>query len=120
MALLTSFSEDAARTKSGGRHRAESSEARARQYMDENFQRSDWLAVVVRNAKTGETIQRISTAEKIASPEFQAWLRYKNAGGLDIKFNGTPTGPIGPKAQVRTVVFTPDKFEIQMPKPPEE
>jgi cytoskeleton protein RodZ len=47
-------------------------------------------------------------------------MKIGNAGGLDIKFNGKPTGPIGPKAQVRTVVFTPDKFEIQMPKPPEE
>ena len=52
--------------------------------MNENFQPSDWLAVVVRNAKTGETIQRISTAEKISSPEFLAWLRHKNADGFDI------------------------------------
>jgi len=49
-----------------------------------------------------------------------ARMKIGNAGGLDIKFNGKPTGLIGPKAQVRTVVFTPDKFEIQMPKPPEE
>ena len=31
-----------------------------------------------------ETTQRITTAEKAASPEFQAWLRYKNANGADI------------------------------------
>jgi cytoskeletal protein RodZ len=49
-----------------------------------------------------------------------ARIKIGNAGGLDIKFNGKSTGPIGPKAQVRTVVFTPDKFEIQVPKPPEE
>ena len=83
MALLSSFSEDVARKRSGGRH-SSASEAAARQYMSENFQPSDWLAVVVRNAKTGETIQRISTAEKISSPEFLAWLRHKNADGFDI------------------------------------
>ncbi|MGB2629264.1 MAG: DNA-primase RepB domain-containing protein [Candidatus Acidiferrum sp.] len=33
---------------------------------------------------TGETIQRLTSAEKIASPEFQAWLRHKNACGADI------------------------------------
>jgi hypothetical protein len=84
MALLSSFSEDVARKRSGGRHSSESSEAAARQYMNESFQPLDWLAVVVRNAKTGETIQRISTAEKISSPEFLAWLRHKNADGFDI------------------------------------
>lgn len=49
-----------------------------------------------------------------------ARMKIGNAGGLDIKFNGTPTGPLGPKAQVRTVVFKPDRFEIEKPKPPEE
>lgn len=49
-----------------------------------------------------------------------ARMKIGNAGGIEIKFNGKPTGPIGPKAQVRTVVFTPEKFEIVTPKPPEE
>ena len=60
------------------------SEAAAREYIDQNFEPSDWLAVVVRNRETGETIQRITTADKIRSPEFQSWLRYKNAQGSDI------------------------------------
>jgi hypothetical protein len=64
--------------------RAEASEAAVRQYLNENFEPSDKLAVVVRNRESGETIQRMSTAQRIASPEFQAWLRYKNAHGSDI------------------------------------
>lgn len=64
--------------------RAESSEAALGQYLNENFEPSDKLAVVVRNRESGETIQRMSTAQRIASPEFQAWLRYKNAHGSDI------------------------------------
>lgn len=60
------------------------SEATARRYIHENFEATDWLAVVVRNRATGETVQRITTAQQIASTEFQSWLRYKNAHGSDI------------------------------------
>jgi cytoskeleton protein RodZ len=49
-----------------------------------------------------------------------AKLRIGNAGGLDVKFNGKPTGPIGPKSQVRTVNFTPTEFRIESPAPPVE
>jgi hypothetical protein len=64
--------------------RALQSEATARRYIQENFEATDWLAVVVRNRETGETVQRITTAQQIASPEFQSWLRYKNAHGSDV------------------------------------
>jgi pilus assembly protein CpaF len=39
---------------------------------------------------SGETTQRITTAQKAASPEFQAWLRYKNANGADIYVGMNP------------------------------
>jgi hypothetical protein len=48
------------------------------EYIRANFQPSDRIAVLVRNRKRGETIQRISTADKIAAPSFQDWMRYKN------------------------------------------
>jgi len=60
------------------------SEAMARRYIQENFEAEDWLAVVLRNRETGETVQRIATAQQIASPQFQSWLRHKNARGSDI------------------------------------
>jgi hypothetical protein len=63
---------------------ASQSEAMARRYIQENFEATDWLAVVVRNRETGETVQRISTAQQIAGHEFQSWLRHKNAQGSDI------------------------------------
>lgn len=40
-----------------------------------------------------------------------------NAGGLEIGFNGTPLGPIGPKGQIRTVEFTPQGHQILERKP---
>jgi hypothetical protein len=60
------------------------SEAMVRCYIQENFEALDWLAVLVRNRETGDTVQRIATAQRIASPDFQSWLRHKNAHGSDI------------------------------------
>jgi hypothetical protein len=54
-------------------------------YIRLNFEPSDRIAVLLRNAQRRETIQRISTAEKIAGNPVQDWLRYKNAKeGFDI------------------------------------
>ena len=60
------------------------SERMAQRYIQENYEATDWLAVVVRNHGTGETVQRIAAAQQIAGPDFQSWLRYKNAHGSDI------------------------------------
>lgn len=54
------------------------------EYIELNYRPSDRLAIVVRNRLTGETTQRLASAEKIAGPDFQAWLRHKNARGADI------------------------------------
>jgi hypothetical protein len=42
------------------------------------------------NRNLGETTQRITSAQKASSPEFQAWLRYKNANGADIYVGMNP------------------------------
>lgn len=62
----------------------------ATEYISENFKPSDRIAVLVLNRNLGETTQRITTAQKAASPEFQAWLRYKNANGADIYVGMNP------------------------------
>jgi hypothetical protein len=56
----------------------------ASEYIVDNFKPTDRIAVLVLNRQLGETTQRITTAQKGSSPEFQAWLRYKNANGSDI------------------------------------
>jgi hypothetical protein len=56
-----------------------------------------------RNGDFGEVLQRVTTAKKASSPEFQAWLRYKNAIGSDIYIGMNPlrkrvsTRTIGPR-----------------------
>ena len=62
----------------------------ASEYISDNFKPSDRIAVLVLNRNLGETTQRITTAQKAASPEFQAWLRYKNANGADIYVGMNP------------------------------
>jgi hypothetical protein len=45
----------------------------------DNFEPTDRIAILVLNRQLGDTTQRIATAQKASSAEFQAWLRYKNA-----------------------------------------
>jgi hypothetical protein len=51
----------------------------ASDYIRSNFRPNDRLAVVLVNQRTHSVIQRIATAEKIAAPDFQSWLRRQNA-----------------------------------------
>lgn len=53
-------------------------------YLHENFEAKDRLAVVLIQKETQRVVQRIATAEKIASPDFQAWLRHMNAGRFEV------------------------------------
>lgn len=46
-----------------------------------------------------------------------AKMKVGNAGGLDVMWNGKPIGPIGPRGQVRVVLFTPENFQILTPNP---
>jgi hypothetical protein len=41
-----------------------------------------------------------------------AQVRTRNAGGVEIVFNGRPLGKIGPEGQMRTVVFTKDSYNV--------
>jgi hypothetical protein len=62
----------------------------ASEYILDNFEPTDRIAMLVLNRDFAETIQRITSAQKAASPEFQAWLRYKNANGSDIYIGMNP------------------------------
>jgi RepB DNA-primase from phage plasmid len=52
----------------------------ASDYILQNFEDSDRIAILVRNRRSGETVQRITTAKNAASEDFQEWLRHKNVG----------------------------------------
>jgi len=53
-------------------------------YLRASFEPTDRLAVVLVNKRPASVIQRIATTEKIASDDFQAWLRYQNSQCYEI------------------------------------
>jgi hypothetical protein len=72
----------------------------AAEYVSMNFERSDRLAVLVRNRSRGETVQRITASAKIVEPSFQDWLRYKNEKESSDIYIGMNT--LKPEARTRT------------------
>ncbi len=50
-------------------------------YIKQNYDPDDRLAVVIKNQMTGQVIQRLDSARAIASPDFQRWLRFQNMSG---------------------------------------
>ena len=46
-----------------------------------------------------------------------ALIKIGNAGGLSVRLNGKPIGPIGPAGQVRTLIINKNGFQIVEPKP---
>jgi len=60
------------------------------EYILAMFEANDRIAILSLNRDLRETVQRITRAEKAASPEFQAWLRHKNANGSDIYIGMNP------------------------------
>jgi hypothetical protein len=59
-------------------------------YVLDVFEPSHRIAILALHRGLRETVQRITSAEKAASPDFQAWLRHKNAGGSDIYIGMNP------------------------------
>jgi hypothetical protein len=62
----------------------------ASEYVRELFEPTDNAAILVRNRGTSKTVQRITKAETIASPEFQAWLAARSAAGSDVYVGMNP------------------------------
>src|SRR5580658_4817364 len=59
-------------------------------YIRENFRPEDRVAVVIIDKQTHRTIQRVATADRVARPEFQAWLRHQNASRNEIYIGMNP------------------------------
>ncbi len=49
-----------------------------------------------------------------------AEMKVGNAGGIEVRLNGKDIGPLGGRGQVKTILFTPDKFKIVEPPPEPE
>ena len=75
-------------------------------YVRANYEREDWLAVVLIYRNPALVKQEFATAERISKPSYQAHLRAANASGADVYLtvNALKPGATGrTKADVETV-----------------
>jgi hypothetical protein len=67
-----------------GEKQFETRELSAPEYVLALHEPEDQIPVLLRNRSRSQTLQRITSAETIASPDFQRWLRRENRGSSDI------------------------------------
>ena len=79
-----------------------------------NVQASELTWVSLRTSAGTPMLARVFNAGDTQSFDLPngATLRIGNAGGLKISLNGTPLGSIGPRGQVREVVFKNGSYKI--------
>lgn len=70
-----------------------------------------WLRLTADGRQTFDGTMSVGETRTFRVDE-TAILLTGNAGGLDVVYNGKPVGPVGPSGRVRTVVFTPESYEI--------
>lgn len=73
-----------------------------------------WLSVSADGKQVYSGILQTSETKELEGKQV-AKVRAGNAGGIEVVFNGKIIGPLGPKGQVRTAVFTRDHYTILQP-----
>jgi cytoskeleton protein RodZ len=82
-----------------------------------------WLSVTSDGKHLFSGFLEPSQTKTLSTGVEAARMTVGNAGGLEVRLNGKPIGPIGKSGQVRVVVFTPDNFQVlplDPPAPPSE
>lgn len=69
-----------------------------------------WLSVMADGVQTFNGILEADHTQVLEGREM-ARIRTGNAGGLNVVFNGKAIGSLGPRGEVRTVVFTKNGYE---------
>jgi cytoskeleton protein RodZ len=73
-----------------------------------------WISIVCDGKPIFSGVLEPSQTKTLSGIEV-AKMKVGNAGGLDVRWNGKPIGPIGPRGQVRVLLFTPENFQILQP-----
>ena len=73
------------------------------EYIKANYEPQDHLAVLIHHRAKGDTVQRINTAEAIASSKWQGWLRHANANGYDIYISQNTLNGVSPHRRKQDV-----------------
>jgi cytoskeleton protein RodZ len=70
-----------------------------------------WLSITSEGKRLFSGFLEPSQTKTLTGVE-AARMTVGNAGGIEVRLNGKPIGPIGKSGQVRVVVFTRDNFEV--------
>jgi cytoskeleton protein RodZ len=70
-----------------------------------------WLSIVADGKEIFSGVLDASQT-KVLEGHDSARIRTGNAGGLSFTFNGKEIGVLGPRGQIRTVVFTRDNYQV--------
>ena len=73
-----------------------------------------WISIVCDGKQIFSGVLQPSQTKTLTGVEV-AKMKVGNAGGLDVRWNGKAIGPIGPRGQVRVLLFTPENFQILQP-----
>jgi cytoskeleton protein RodZ len=73
-----------------------------------------WLSMFA-DGKRSFTGTLAATESKVLEGRETARLRTGNAGGVNVVFNGKLLGALGPRGQIRTVLFTKEGYEVLDP-----
>jgi cytoskeletal protein RodZ len=73
-----------------------------------------WLSITSEGKNIFSGVLEPSQTKTLRASDV-AKMKVGNAGGLDVRWNGKAIGPIGPRGQVRVVLFTPENFQILAP-----
>ncbi len=76
-----------------------------------------WLSITLDGKRIFSGVLEPSQTKTLTGSDL-ATMKVGNAGGIEVLWNGKSIGPIGPRGQVREVLFTPDNFEIKQPTKP--
>jgi len=75
-----------------------------------------WLSISADGKRIFSGVLQPSQTKTLSGSDV-AKMKVGNAGGIEVLWNGKAIGPIGPRGQVRDVLFTKDNFEIIQPQP---
>jgi cytoskeleton protein RodZ len=73
-----------------------------------------WLSITADDKEVYCGVLEVAETKELEGHD-SARIRTGNAGGVNVLFNGKMIGSLGPRGQIRTVVFTRDNYEIVEP-----
>lgn len=73
-----------------------------------------WLSITADDREVYSGVLEPAETKELEGHD-SARIRTGNAGGVNVVFNGKTIGSLGPRGQVRTVLFTKDNYEVIEP-----